>query len=128
MKKVLFLWLFVAVGLPSFSQKNSDEVIFTTVENNPQYPGGFKEMQKFLSEKLQVEQDSKLSKSKERIFVRFVVEKDGSVSTVEPIHPKETSSFFEKAKNAILQFPKWQAGMQNGKPIRVYYTISVFEQ
>lgn len=126
MKKVLFLWLLIAVGLPVFSQKNSDEVIFTTVENNPQYPGGFKEMQKFLSEKLQIEQDPKLSKSKERIFVRFVVEKDGTVSTVEPIHPKDADKNFEKAKNVILQFPKWQAGMQNGKPVRVYFTMSVF--
>lgn len=126
MKKVLFLWLLIAVGSPSFSQKNSDETIYATVENNPQYPGGFKEMQKFLSENLQVEQDPKISKSKERIFVRFVVEKDGSVSSVEPIHPKEADKNFEKVKNVILQFPKWQAGMQNGKPIRVYLTIPVF--
>lgn len=126
MKKVLFLWLFVAVGMPAFPQKQTDEPIFTTVENNPQYPGGFKEMQKFLSEKLQVEQDSKNAKSKDRIFIKFVVEKDGTVSSVIPIQPEISDRNFEKVKNAILQFPKWQAGMQNGKPVRVYFILPVF--
>lgn len=125
MKKVMFLWLSVAVGMPAFSQKEPDEVIFTSVEHNPQYPGGFKEMQKFLSEKLQVEQDPKDAKSKERIFVKFVVEKDGTVSSVVPIRPENADKNFEKVKNAILQFPKWEAGMQNGKPVRVYFTLPV---
>lgn len=55
-------------------------------------------------------------------IVQFVVDVDGSITDVRPV-----SRFYpacdDEAVRVISAMPKWNPGMQNGTPVKVYYTI-----
>lgn len=57
-------------------------------------------------------------------IVQFVVEKDGSIVDISVI-----KGLCQSIKNELIRvvktFPKWQPGYQEGKPVRVLYTIPV---
>ena len=56
-----------------------------------------------------------------RVVVKFVVNEDGSASD-----PKVVRSVGggcdEEAQRFIAAMPNWKPGIQNGKPVKVYYT------
>ena len=59
-----------------------------------------------------------------RVTVRFIVEKDGSISDVKPIlsvHPLLN----KEAVRVVESMPKWSPGKQNGKPVRVRFNVPV---
>jgi protein TonB len=86
----------------------------------PSFPGSFQN--EFIKQFRQPEIDKDLDI---RIYVTFVVEKDGSISNVKcPRDPgygiaKEA----ERAVKAIKK--KWEPGIQNGKPVRVTYSLPI---
>jgi len=59
-----------------------------------------------------------------RVTVRFIVEKDGSISDVKPVlsvHPLLN----KEAVRVVKSMPKWTPGKQNGKPVRVRFNLPV---
>lgn len=59
-----------------------------------------------------------------RVILSFIVERDGSVSTVEPLeYPDE--SLWEAARRVVATSPKWKPGEQRGEKVRVKYTLPV---
>ena len=59
-----------------------------------------------------------------RVIVSFVVEKDGRVTEVRVV--KGLSSDVDKeAVRVVSASPKWHPGIQNGKPVRVAYTLPI---
>ena len=59
-----------------------------------------------------------------RVAVRFIVEKDGSISDVKPIlsvHPLLN----KEAVRVVKSMPKWTPGKQNGKPVRVRFNLPI---
>jgi protein TonB len=56
--------------------------------------------------------------------VRFVVDKDGSVTNVELLRGFDKLCD-QEAMRVIKMMPKWQAGRQNGKTVKVYYSIPI---
>jgi protein TonB len=68
------------------------------------------------------------------VAVRFIIEKDGSVSNVTLIKSMRSTSNYpddidkkcnEEALRLIREMPKWEAGKQNGKPVRVQMNYAV---
>ena len=56
--------------------------------------------------------------------ITFIIEKDGSIG--EPEVVKSVNPYLDKeALRVISAMPKWKPGSQNGKPVRVKYTIPV---
>lgn len=58
------------------------------------------------------------------VYVRFVIEKDGSVNNVEVVRGVDTL-LDKEALRIISTMPKWIPGKHHGKPVRVYYTLPV---
>lgn len=91
---------------------------FTSVEEVPTYIGGLTEMIKFFRRTI------KYRGTEGRVIVSFVIEKDGSLTDVEIV-----SKFSDKADEEVLRvmklMPKWKPGMQNGRPVRVKYTMPI---
>jgi len=56
--------------------------------------------------------------------IRFVVDKDGQVINVEVVRG-EQGGLGDAAKKVILKMPKWKPGKQNGRPVKVQYTIPI---
>ena len=59
-----------------------------------------------------------------RVTVKFVVEKDGSLSNIE-VEVSPDRSLADETIRVLGISPKWTPGKQRGKPVRVYYVLPV---
>jgi TonB family protein len=96
----------------------------TVVEVVPSFPGGLVEFGKFLGQNLKYPIEAKKNKTQGRVYVNFIVEVDGTLS-----EPKVLRGIGggcdEEALRVIKLSPKWKPGIQNGKKIRVAYTVPI---
>jgi len=58
------------------------------------------------------------------VLVQFIIEKDGSVTNVKVIK-KVNDAIDAEAVRVVKAMPKWKPGKQNGREVRVKYTIPV---
>ncbi|MCP9768658.1 TonB family protein [Lacihabitans sp. LS3-19] len=100
------------------------EPIFTAVETNPEFPGGVVAMYKFLGENIKYPSAAQRANINGRVFVKFVVEKDGSIGDVE-VMKGIGFGCDEEAIRVMKTMPRWNPGVQNGKNVRVYYNMPV---
>jgi protein TonB len=59
-----------------------------------------------------------------RVILTFVVERDGSLTDIKVVRGIG-SGCDEEAVRALKASPKWKPGIQNGKPVRVQYSVPV---
>ncbi|MCK9450742.1 MAG: M56 family metallopeptidase [Bacteroidales bacterium] len=98
--------------------------IFTVVEEMPVYPGGASEMMNFLANNIQYPEQARRQKIQGRVFVNFVVEKDGAVSNVKILRGIG-SGCDEEAIRVVELMPKWKPGKQRGQAVRVSFNLPV---
>ena len=98
--------------------------VFSIVEQMPEFPGGEKALRKFIADNLRYPRVAIDSGIMGKVYVTFTVEKDGSVSN--PIVIRGVDPDLDReAIRLIRSLPKWTPGKQNGKPVRVSYTVPV---
>lgn len=107
-----------------FTPDRFDDYPYTTVEQMPQYPGGEAEMMKYISKNLKYPILDKEEAIQSRVTVRFIVEKDGTLSNFEVLRGI-VPEYDEATVEMIKQMPTWIPGKQNGKAVRVYYTLPI---
>jgi protein TonB len=98
--------------------------IFVAVEQSPEFPGGINELYKFINDHVRYPQIAQENGIEETISIRFVVEKDGSVSDVTALRGKDPN-LRKEAIRVVQSLPKFQPGRQNGHPVRVYYSVPI---
>lgn len=104
------------------SKKN--QKVFDVVEQMPEFPGGMEALVKYMAENMKYPEDAKKQLVEGRVLVQFIVETDGSVSNTEVLK-RVFPSLDAEAVRVISGMPKWIPGKQNGKVVRVKYTIPV---
>lgn len=102
---------------------SSDNSIYNTagIEVKPNFPGGLEKFYKFISNNFKVPNEEGLQG---KIFVTFVVEKNGSLSDIKVIRDIGYGTGKE-AIRVLKCSPRWNAGLQNGKKVRVQYSIPI---
>ena len=100
------------------------EEIFVVVETDPEFPGGKKAMLKFLADNIVYPQQAKDNKIEGKVFVTFVVEKDGTISNIKILRDIGGGCGAEVVR-VVKLMPKWKPGMQRGNPVRVQYNLPV---
>jgi TonB family protein len=100
------------------------EKVFDVVEQMPEFVGGQAELMKFLAENVHYPEAAYKVGKQGRVIVTFIVEADGSVSNAK-IVKKVSDELDAEALRVIGTMPKWKPGMQNGKAVRVKYTIPI---
>lgn len=94
------------------------------VEVMPEFPGGNKAMMSYLAENIKYPKEAENAGMQGRVIVQFVVNTDGGIEdakvvrAVDPLLDKE-------AIRVINAMPKWKPGMQDGKEVRVKYTVPI---
>jgi protein TonB len=101
-----------------------DNNIFISVEQQPEFPNGIKAMYEFLSKNIHYPKSAVNAGITGKVFVKFVVEKDGSIADVQ-ITKGIGFGCDEEAIRVIASMPKWSPGKQNGKNVRVYFNMPV---
>ncbi len=100
------------------------EEIFDVVEDEPAYPGGEAEMQKFIKSNIKYPEMSIQMGDQGKVYVRFVVEKDGSISNVS-IARSVTPELDKEAIRVVRMMPSWSPGKQRGRPVRTNVVIPI---
>lgn len=106
------------------TEANPNE-IFTSVEVLPSFPGGMAAFGKYLSKSLRYPSVAQENGVQGRVNVTFVVERDGSLTDIKPIGRQLGSGLEEEAVRVLKSAPKWTPGRQNGRPVRVQYTVPI---
>jgi periplasmic protein TonB len=123
---ICFLSSFV-INQKEIVQANSNEnqeKVYEKVEQLPEFPGGQIELQKFLATSIKYPEAAIKNKIQGKVFVNFVVGKDGVVKEakiargVDPLLDAE-------ALRVVNSFPKWKPGMEKGEKVAVVFTIPI---
>ena len=106
-----------AVKLDSITSTPAEEEFGCQV-GDAQFPGGLQAWQKFLAQNLVYPQSAIDKEIQGTVVVRFIVEKDGSLTDVEAI--KGPMELRQSAMLVIKRSPKWTPEIENGNNVRSY--------
>ena len=98
--------------------------LFQIVEEMPEFPGGMGACLKFLMANTEYPEKAKAQKVEGKVSVKFVVEKDGSISNPQIIKGGNPL-LNDEALRVVNSMPKWKPGKQRGKVVRVGYTVPI---
>jgi protein TonB len=105
-------------------EKDEKPEVFTYVEEMPSFPGGQDEFLTYVASHIQYPEIAKRAGVEGKIFVSFVVGKDGKVSDVEVVKGIGAGCD-EEAVRVIRGMPKWNPGKQNGRPVHVKVSVPI---
>jgi protein TonB len=92
------------------------------IETKPDFPGGMAKFYKYIGEEFEPSTDEDFKGGK--VFVSFVVEKDGSLTDIKVTRDVGYGSK-EEAIRVLKKCRKWVPGEQNGKKVRVLYSLPI---
>ncbi len=104
--------------------KEETEEIFTVVEESAAPRGGMAAFYKYVGEKIKYPAQARRMGIEGRVFVEFVIQKDGSLSDVRAIKGIGAGCD-EEAVRIIQSAPPWTPGKQRGKPVKQRYTLPI---
>lgn len=105
-------------------EEETESQVFVRAETMPSFPGGPNAMYKFLAKKMRYPTIAQENGIQGRVFVGFVVDKDGSITNVKVLRPVDP--YLDKeAVRVVKSMPKWSPGIQGSKKVRVSYTVPV---
>lgn len=104
------------------NNEGEDKIYNTAgIETAPQFTGGLKEFYKYIGQNFRVPDVKGLSG---KVFVTFVIEKDGSVTDVKVLRDIGYGTK-EEAIRVLNNSPKWIPGQQKGRNVRVLYSLPI---
>lgn len=97
--------------------KEEVDEVFTIVEEPAGPKGGYGAWNKYLSEKIKYPAQARRMGVEGKVFVEFVVGKDGNITEAKVIKGIGAGCD-EEALRVVQQAPAWTPGKQRGKPVR----------
>jgi protein TonB len=98
--------------------------IFTAVEKNPEFQGGLEAFGRYLSKNIHYPAVARENNVQGKVYLQFVVEKDGALTDIKVLRSLGSGTD-EEAIRVLKNSPRWKPGIQNGRPVRVYYTVPI---
>lgn len=104
--------------------QESQENVYDVVEVMPSFPGGQSALMQYLDNNIQYPVEALENGVQGRVIISFVVEDDGSISHVK-VAISADPALDREAMRVVKSMPKWIPGKQNGKCVRVRYSVPV---
>jgi TonB family protein len=104
-------------------KKESPELVFTIIEQMPEFPGGIDSLNQFLTENLKYPVREEQIKDT-AVLAQFIVNRKGKIKSI-VILKSAGKVFDDEVIRVIKMMPDWIPGMQRGEPISVKYTLPV---
>lgn len=105
-------------------EKEEEAQVFFVVEEMPEFPGGELALRKFIASSIKYPVIAQENGIQGKVYVTFVVDKDGSV-TLAKVARGVDPSLDKEAIRVVNSLPKWKPGKQRGKPVKVSYTVPI---
>lgn len=99
-------------------------MVFDFPENMAKFPGGSEAMEAFIRKNLAYPKELQDGGIQGKVYVQFIVEKDGSLSSIE-IRRGVVPQLDKEALRVINEMPNWIPGSNRGKLVRVKQTIPI---
>ena len=103
---------------------SADEQIFFITEDMPEFPGGEMALRQFIANSVKYPIDAQKNGIQGKVYVTFVVSKDGSIADAK-IARGVNPSIDAEALRVVNALPKWMPGKQKGKAVNVSYTVPI---
>lgn len=104
--------------------EGDSERIYDIVEQMPSFPGGNQALFQYISSHIKYPASAAEAGLQGRVIVTFVVEPDGSITNVK-VSKSVDAALDKEALRLVSSMPRWIPGKQNGKAIRVKYSVPV---
>lgn len=101
-----------------------DEKVYEKVDQMPEFQGGQEELISFLVKSIQYPDEAKKKGTQGKVFVNFVVGKDGSITNAKILKAVDPLLDAE-ALRVINAMPKWIPGKDKGKEVAVQFTLPI---
>ncbi len=106
------------------TEEVTEEQVFVIVEQMPSFPGGEDALRKFIAKSIKYPVIAQENGVQGKVYVTFVVDKDGSVTNAK-IARGVDPSLDKEALRVVNGLPKWVPGKQGGKPVKVSFTVPI---
>ena len=117
----------IEIDMTTFEETVEEEVEpidFAKVEDKPEFPGGDAALVKYLAENTKFPEIAKENGIQGRVYVKFVIDKNGSVTQVSIA--RGVDPYLDKeAKRVVSTLPAWKPGKQRGIPVPVTYIVPI---
>ena len=98
--------------------------IFDMVEQQASFPGGQGALMRWIADNLTYPEEAQENQIEGRVIIRFVINKDGSVSS--PVVMRGVDKALDReAIRLVRKMPKWTPGRTNGEIVRSYYVLPI---
>ena len=123
------LILLAAFGMPLWAAAQENKTSETKdaggaaqLEQMPQFPGGEQELKKFIDQNLRYPEKARNEDIQGKVWLSFVIEKDGSISTIKVVRDIG-GGCAEEAVRLLKAMPKWIPGKRDGVLVKVMYNL-----
>lgn len=113
------------VAVPNDDDRDNDNIYNAAgVEVQPEFPGGISKLYLFIDKKIKISEQAKADALKGKVFVTFVVEKEGNLTDIKIIRDIGYGTK-EAVLDVMKSCPKWIPAEQNGKKVRCHYALPI---
>ncbi|MDZ4845784.1 MAG: energy transducer TonB [Chitinophagales bacterium] len=124
MKTTLTLFALLWAVCLQAQTDDSDSIVFTMVEEMPEYAGGQDGLMKYLAS-IVYPIKAKDNDIEGTVYAKFIIEKNGEVGNVEVAKSSGAGILDSAVVSHVQAMPAWKPGTQQGKPVRVQYVVPV---
>jgi hypothetical protein len=119
----------------------ASDTLWSCMETQPEFPGGFAEFMKFLQKNVRYPNLAKENGIQGKVYIGFVIDKEGNVGEIEVLKPVTAPKAPEKkyqaeydlgaqqindeAVRVIRLMPKWSPALKDGKPVKVIFNMPI---
>jgi periplasmic protein TonB len=100
----------------------ADDELFTVVDQQPEFEGGYEAMMAFIKQNMIYPANARRMKIEGTVHVSFIVSKTGSISEVKVLRGFMTECDRE-AVRVVQLMPAWTPGKQNGRNVNVRFIL-----
>ena len=122
MKKILLLTIcLLMTAFNGFAQQSD---VYVVVEEMPEFPGGILKMNEYLSNSIVYPEYAVENNIEGRVIVEFVVNTDGTITGLQ-VKRSVHELLDNEALRVVKSMPIWKPGKNDGKLVRVKYTLPI---
>ncbi len=114
----------VVPGLGADQNPENKVYDMSLVDVKPEFPGSQKELVRYISTNLKYPPAAKQNNVQGKVFVAFIVEKDGSLTDIK-VRQGIGSGCDEEALRLLKNSPKWKPGLVKGTAVRTYTQLPI---
>ncbi|MCV2485969.1 M56 family metallopeptidase [Flavobacterium sp. SH_e] len=122
---IVLLFAFSTETVAQEVAKEKDFKNVTDVGVQPSFPGGIVEFYKFVGQNYKMPEEVIKQKLNGKVYVQFMIETDGSLTGIKVLRDKLGYGSGEEAVRVLKLSPKWTPAYDQGKPVRVMYSLPI---